>query len=126
MDVKFFAKIARTFLGLVLIIFGVNFFHDFLGIIFPPGDAADFMRSLENSGFMIPLMAISQIVIGFCLVANIFVPLALLLLLPININILLFNIFLAPVNISLSIAMFVSHMFLFYLYNESYKSLLKL
>ena len=125
MDIKFFSKIARTFLGLVLIIFGVNFFYDFIGIVFPPGEAADFMSSLENTGFMIPLLAVSQIVLGFCLVANIFVPLALLLLLPINVNILLFNVFIAPVNMSLSIVMFVSQLFLFYLYKDSYKSLLK-
>ncbi len=125
MDKNFFSKIARTFTGLLLIIFGVNFFNNFLGIVFPEGDAASFMNALYETGYFIPMLAVSQIAIGLCLVANVFVPFALLMLIPISVNIILFNFFVAPVNLTLSIALLVSHIFLIYLYIGYYKHLFK-
>jgi putative oxidoreductase len=121
MDIKFFVKIARSFLGLALIIFGVNYFVGFLGIPIPEGNAAVFVKTIGDLGYFFPLIAISCLVLGFLLIANIFVPIALLLLFPINLNILLFNILYSPVNISVSIALFLAHLFLLWYYRERYR-----
>lgn len=119
MDIHFFVKIARSFLGLVLLIFGINYFVGFLSIPIPPGDATVFLSNINNLGFFFPVLAILLIVIGALLVGNIFVSAALLLLFPLNLNILLFNIFFYPVNLPLSIAMFLAHLFLLWFYRKA-------
>ncbi|MBS4014540.1 MAG: hypothetical protein KGZ97_12435 [Bacteroidetes bacterium] len=120
MDIKFFVKIARSFLGLVLLIFGINYFTGFLGIPIPDGNGALFIETMGNIGFFFPLMAALVIALGICLVGNIFVSPALLILFPININILLFNVLYSPINMSLSIVMFLAHLFLLWYYRKQY------
>lgn len=126
MDINFFVKIARSFLGLILLIFGFNFFFNFMNINLPPGVATDFLQSLASTKYFIPMLGAVHIIFGFLLISNIFVPLLLLLLLPLNINIFLFNIFVAPNNLSISSVMIASHIFLLYMYKDNYKQLLKL
>ncbi len=126
MNVFFIVRIARIFLGLILLIFGLNFFLNFMSINLPPGEATDFMASLAKSEYFIPMLGSVQILLGICLIANLFVPLVLILLLPLNVNIFMFNIFMAPNNISISSVMIVSHIFLLYMYKENYSSLVKI
>lgn len=97
-----------------------------MSINLPPGEATDFMASLAKSEYFIPMLGSVQILLGICLIANLFVPLVLILLLPLNVNIFMFNIFMAPNNISISSVMIVSHIFLLYMYKENYSSLVKI
>jgi putative oxidoreductase len=55
-----------------------------------------FMMALHDSGFLFTLLALSEVVIGFLLLLNLFTPLALVLLAPIALNILAFHIFINP------------------------------
>lgn len=91
------ALIAGGLLGLIFVVFGLNFFLKFIPIPSPPADsaAAAFMGAMYTTGFL-TLVKILE-VIGGVLVA---IPktrnFGLLVLGPIVVNILAFNVLIAP------------------------------
>lgn len=89
-----FTKITRIFLGIILILFGANKLYEFIPLPLPPESAADFISSLAHTGYMLNLIAVAEIVIGLMLVFKLWVPFALLLLVPLSLNILFFHLFL--------------------------------
>ena len=87
--------ISRCLLGLMFTVFGLNGFLAFIKIPRPEGVAGQFMGALVDSGFMIPVFAL-QLTAGVLLLANRFVPLALVLLAPIIVNIALYHALMEP------------------------------
>src|SRR5471032_963866 len=90
-----FPTVARIGLGLVFATFGLNKLLPFLPQ--PPisGAPAQFFGALFATGYMIPLIALTEIVAGLMLLSGRFVPLALALLAPVIVNIAGFHVFLA-------------------------------
>ena len=89
-----FTKILRIILALGLLVFGLN---KFIGFIPQPElspEAAGFMNSLIDTGYVLYFLGILEIFIGLLLLLKKWVPFALLVLVPISVNILLFHIFL--------------------------------
>ncbi len=90
---RFLPAIGRILLGAPMIIFGLNAFLNFIppppNGIAPP--AAAFSAALLNTGYMMPLIGATQLLSGLLLVANRFVPLALVLLAPFFVNSLAFH-----------------------------------
>lgn len=87
--------VGRVSLGLPLLAFGLmDVFHPMT----PPPNMAEgakaFSLALAQSGYMMPMIGIVLAVSGALLLANRFVPLALLLLAPFFVNSLLFHAFL--------------------------------
>jgi len=110
-----FALVARILLGLIFFIFGLNGFFHFIPVPPMPEAAGAFMGALANSGYMIPLIKIVEIIGGALLLSGWYLPLALLILAPGLYNILLFHIFLAPGGLPLAIVMVLLHSFLVYM-----------
>ncbi len=88
--------IARTLLGLIFFVFGLNGFLHFIPAPLPTGAAGQFFGALAATGYMIPLIFTAQILGGALLLNGVWVPVALLILAPVIVNILLFHLFLAP------------------------------
>ena len=82
---------ARVLLGLIFFVFGLNGFFHFIPIPPPEGAAVEFMGGLAAVGYFFPLLKITEIVVGIALLANRFVPLALVVLAPITVNIVAFQ-----------------------------------
>jgi uncharacterized membrane protein YphA (DoxX/SURF4 family) len=95
---RFFPSIARILMGLMFFVFGLNGFLMFIpGPKEPmPDKAMAFAVALGNTGYMMPLVAGTQLLVGVLLLLNRFVPLALALIAPILVGIITFHIFLAP------------------------------
>ena len=92
--------IARNLLGLMFLIFGLNGFLHFIPAPPPPaGTATQFLSALGASGYMTPVFAL-QLVSAVLLLANRFVPLALVLLGPVIVNILLYHALMAPAGLA--------------------------
>lgn len=89
-------KIITALFSLFWLVFGLNNFLHFFPIPQPSQAGADFMYALENTGYVLPLVYGAQIVAGLMLLVRRFVPLALLVLAPIVVNILLYDLFLNP------------------------------
>jgi uncharacterized membrane protein YphA (DoxX/SURF4 family) len=90
--------VARILMGLIFFIFGLNGFLHFIPqpkTPMPEGALA-FATALMNTGYMMPLVSGTQLLVGVLLLLNLFVPLALALIAPIIVGIICFHIFLAP------------------------------
>ena len=89
-----FTSIMRIVLGLALLVFGLNKFLNFIKMFEMPPAAANFMESLETTGYVFYIVAIIEISVGLMLLFKKWVPFALVLLAPLTVNILLFHLFL--------------------------------
>lgn len=118
-----FTKIARILLGLALILFGINVFYSFIPMPQPPQDAAEFLGSLAETGYFMTFVAVLEIIIGLMLLFKLWVPFALLLLLPISINIVLFHLFLDLPSISAGLIVAALNVILLYKHKQKYKPL---
>ncbi len=95
---KIVTLIARILLGLIFLVFGLNGFLNFLSMgPTPTGLAGQFIGALFLSHYYWVVAAI-QIAGGALLVANRFVPLALVLLGPVIVNIICYHVFLNAIG----------------------------
>lgn len=91
--------IARYLLGLMFLVFGLNGFFHFLPMPPPPGGlAGKYFEALSGSHYMVPVFLL-QLIGGVLLLANQFVPVALVLLGPVIVNILLYHSLMAPAGL---------------------------
>ena len=95
-EIKIVTLIARILLGLIFVVLGLNGFLNFLSMgPMPTGLAGQFVGALVLSHYFWVVAAL-QIAGGALLLANRFVPLALVLLGPVIVNIICYHVFLNP------------------------------
>ncbi|MDP2687907.1 MAG: DoxX protein [Aequorivita sp.] len=120
-----FTKILRIILGLGLLFFGLSKLIDFN--IMPThiytGEAAIFIDSLSDTGYILKVIGIFEILIGMLLLFNKWVPFALLLLAPISVNILLFHLFLDIPGLIVALVIVVFNAILIYKHWKVYRPL---
>jgi putative oxidoreductase len=87
---KIAALIARILLGLVFVVFGLNGFLNFMKGPLPSGVAGQFLGALIQSHFVLVVSAV-ELAGGALLLANRYVPLALVLLGPVIVNIFFYH-----------------------------------
>ena len=87
---KIAALIARILLGLVFVVFGLNGFLNFMKGPLPSGVAGQFLGALMQSHFVLVISAV-ELAGGALLLANRYVPLALVLLGPVIVNIFFYH-----------------------------------
>lgn len=89
-------KVIRVLLGLLLLVAGINKFANFMPAPEHNEAATAFFGALFATGYMLPLIAVVEILCGAAFVAGRFVALAAVLLAPISVNIVLFHALLDP------------------------------
>lgn len=95
--------IVRILLGLMFFVFGLNGFLHFIPMgPMPSGLAGQFIGALFQSHYFVVVSSI-QIIGGALLLANQYVPLALVLLGPVIVNILLFHLLMEPKGLPLAL-----------------------
>lgn len=109
---KIATLIARILLGLMFLVFGLNGFLHFIPMPPPTGLAGQFLGALSASHYMVPVFLL-QLIGGALLLANKFVPIALVLLAPVIVNILLFHALMAPEGILPGLVALVLWLFVF-------------
>lgn len=119
-------KVVRILFGLIFVVFGINYFFEFL----PPqpapqGIAGEYISALLKTGYFFPVLKVCEISCGIALATGFFVPLALIVIAPIVVQIFLFHIFLAP-PISLGVTLLLMGLFLGWAYRKSYAEILKM
>ena len=95
---KIAVTIARTLLGLMFTVFGLNGFLHFIPMPPPTGVAGQYLGLLASTHYLVPVFAL-QLVGGVLLLANQYVPIALVLLGPIIVNVLLYHALMAPAGL---------------------------
>ena len=122
---KITVLVSRILLGLIFFVFGLNGFLNFIPLPDVPETADLFLKGLGNAVYFFPLLKVAEILGGLALLMNRFVPLTLIILAPINLQIFLFHIFLAPGGLAMAMLMIVIHFLLAYHHRESYEELFK-
>jgi len=122
MDSKF-TKIVRIALGIILVVFGANKIYSFIPLPQPPPEAASFLNSLADTGYILLLVAVFEIIIGLMLLFKIWAPFVLLLLVPLSLNILLFHLFLDIPAIGAALLVVVLNGILLYKNRHKYRPL---
>ncbi|MDN5201527.1 DoxX family membrane protein [Fulvivirgaceae bacterium BMA10] len=117
--------VARILLGLMLLLFGLNKFFQFMPPFEMTGAPKDFMDALVASGYIMTVVAIVEVGTGLLLVINKYVPLALLLLAPITVNIILFHVFLDIATIGGGLIIAILQVYLLFAYKEKFSGVLQ-
>jgi putative oxidoreductase len=118
--------VARYLMGLPLLVFGLNGFLNFIPqpeAPMPEGAAA-FAGALVNSGYMMPLIAVTLLVVGALLVVNRFVPLALALFAPFILNSVLFHVFLERSGLPIALVFLALELYLAWAYRAAFRPML--
>lgn len=85
--------VARILLGLIFVVFGLNYWLKLIPMPPPSGQAGAFMGALFLSGYL-AVVKVIEVAGGLLLLTGRQTPLALLLLGPVVVNIVLFDLFL--------------------------------
>lgn len=121
------ATIARVLLGLAFVVFGLNGFFNFIPPPPPgsiPAGAEAFGGAMLATGYLMPLVKGTEIFCGALLLANRFVPLALVVLAPVLVNIVAFHVFLAPSGTGMSIVFVALELYLAWFHRAAFRPLL--
>lgn len=129
-------NILRVGLGLMLFTFGLNkflwFMPDFKFEGFP--EAEYLFKALRYSGaeptghgYILALTGITEAIVGLLLVIKKWVPFALVLLMPISVNIIFFHMFtyINPINLGPAFLVFIGNCYLVYIYRDAYRAMFK-
>jgi len=92
--------------GLMMINSGLNKFLNYMPMPEVPEAAGNLMYAFVQSGWLFPLVALAEIIGGTLFVTNSFRALGAIVILPITVGILLFNVVLAPSGIILAVILF--------------------
>jgi putative oxidoreductase len=118
--------IARVLLGLPLTVFGLNLFLHFI----PepkqemPEAVMAFVVALKNSGYMMELIGVTQLVVGVMLLTNRFVPLALALFAPFIVNSVAFHVFLEQSGLPMALVFLAFELYLAWCYRDAFRPML--
>lgn len=124
---RYFPTAERILLGLMFAVFGLDGFLRFIPqpTTPMPEGAIDFATALIKTGYMFPLIKGTELLVGLLLLSNRFVPLALVLLAPVMVNIVAFNVVLAPGGGIGMVAVLVAlHLHLAWQHRAAYRPLL--
>jgi len=116
--------IVRLLLGIILVVFPVNAL--FIRAFKPkrPAKAQLVMNTFRDTGYLLQFIQWTELVVGVLLLTGYLTPLALLMLVPISVNIILFHIFLAPPMLGPGLFIFGMNVFLLWAYRDNYLQLL--
>lgn len=122
---KWGPTVARVALGLVFVVFGLNFFFNFLPAQPPPPEKAlPFLGGLMASGYIFPVIKVIEVAAGVALLSNRFVPLALTLLAPLIVNIALIHVLLVP-SYGMAVVLVALELYLAYSYRAAFAPMLR-
>jgi len=129
---KIFHIILRVGLGLMLLLFGLNkflwFLQDFDFDVYPQAEylfnALRYSWSeASGNGYLMSLVGLTEVVVGLLLIFKKWIPFALVVLVPISVNIVLFHAFLNPPNLGPAIVVALINGYLMYKNRDAFRSL---
>ncbi len=121
-------KIAETIItyvfALIFLVFGLNFFFGFIDMPDLEGRALEFMMAVGGSGYMASVKVL-ELVVALMLIFNFRRPLAWLLILPVTVNIMMYDVFLMGTVTGPAGLVFILNLFMVYRLREHYSCLFK-
>lgn len=87
------------------------------------GEIKTFMDGVNATGYMMTTIKVIELICAAAFLSGRFVPLAAVVIFPININILLFHVTIAPEGLLVAILLMIGNLFLAWYYRQKYKPL---
>ncbi len=115
---------SRVLLGLLLNSGGINNFLVRNPVSNPTPEADRFLRFLQETGYLLQAVEITEIIVGVLLLAGYFLPLALVVFAPILVNIFLFHIFLQFAGIETALLAAAFYGYLVYIHRDRFSDVL--
>jgi putative oxidoreductase len=116
---------ARSLLGIIFVVFGLNFFLHFIPMPPSQGEAAAFMGAMHKSGYLMEMVHAVEVICGAALLINFFTPLALTVLAPIIVNIIAFHLRFAPEGLPLPAVILALELYLAWAYRHAFEPMLR-
>jgi uncharacterized membrane protein YphA (DoxX/SURF4 family) len=120
---KIITIIIRTLIGLLLLFASITYFFNLIPQPEVTGSFKTFQEGIKASVYLMPLAKTVELVCGLAYVSGKFMKLANILLVPVSLNILFINIFLAPEGMPIALFLLVGNLFMIYKDWDSYKGL---
>jgi len=122
---RYLPPIARILLSLILLLFGLNGFLQFM----PqpkdmPQDVMNVLGALMKAGYL-QVVSGTMVLVGLLLLINRFVPLALAFLAPLIVGILTFHLAMMPSTIGPGIVVAVLELYLAWAYRDAFRAMLR-
>lgn len=87
------------------------------------GNLKVYMEGITASGYLMPMVKVVEVTCAIAFISGFFVPLATVMIFPININILMVHLFLAPEGLPVAIFLMINNLLLAYYHRDKYKTL---
>src|SRR5260221_5464216 len=97
--------VARILLGAMFVFSGLNGFFQFVPMRPMPPAAGALLGAFVASGYLLPFIKGTELVVGLLLLSGRFVPLALTILAPVLLNIVAFHAILAPAGLAIPLVL---------------------
>ncbi|MBV5314280.1 MAG: hypothetical protein JZU47_13340 [Prolixibacteraceae bacterium] len=88
------------------------------------GNVKIFMDGMTASVYLLTTVKVVELICAIAFLSGRFVPLATVVIFPINLNIFLFHVFLEPQGLPVAILLLLGNLFLAWNYREKYKAML--
>jgi len=88
------------------------------------GNVKIFMDGMVATVYMMTTIKVIELICSVAFLSGRFVPLATVVIFPINVNILLFHVFLEPKGLPIAILLMLGNLFLAWYYRDRYKAML--
>lgn len=115
---------ARWLTGIIFVVFGANKFFHFIPMPEPPPPELAVFQGFMASIYLMPLIAIVEVIAGVLFILNRYVALGLLIITPIAVNIVLFHAFLGPEGLPMGVFLLIAIVFLFFFHKEKFQGVI--
>jgi uncharacterized membrane protein YphA (DoxX/SURF4 family) len=121
---KITALIVRILMGLMFAFASIVVLFKLVPQPEQTGNVKLFMDGINASVYMMTTIKVIELICAVAFLSGRFVPLATVVIFPINVNILLFHAFLAPEELLVAILLMLGNLFLAWYYRDRYKAML--
>jgi len=121
---KIAVLIVRILMGLMFAFASIAFFFKLMPQPELTGNVKIFMEGIEASVYLMTTVKIIELLCAVAFLSGRYVPLGVVVIFPINVNILLFHVFLDPASLPIAILLVIGNLFLAYYYRDKYKAML--
>ena len=115
--------IIRSLVGLLLLFASVTYFFNLIEQPAVTGNFKTFQDGIAATVYLLPLAKAVELICGLSYVTGRYVTITNLILLPVSLNILLINIFMAPEGLPIAGFLFLGNIFMIYKHWNSYKNM---
>ena len=117
-------KVLQYLLGLILLLYALNKFFQFMPVPEMRREAVSFYSSLVNTGYIMPVVAVFEILVALALFSGRYIALAMAVLFPLSLNFVFFHLFLDLPNITPALLTLGLNVYFLFRYRRAYHELL--